>query len=182
MTWSMVTWAKLILAVTFVAAAFFVAPIADAATCQPEPPAAHALVDHDPAEGDHTGGKDHGICSHGHCHHTAAARTAVVLDALDDVLPASGADVVDIGGGTGGSAVRLAAAGHRVTVVDPSPDALAALARRAREAGGAAIQFTGAPYGPAQALNAGLITASTTAARSASTFRSPVSRSTAGRL
>lgn len=65
----------------------------------------------------------------------AAARTAVVLDALDDVLPDSGADVVDIGGGTGGSAVRLAAAGHRVTVVDPSPDALAALARRAREAG-----------------------------------------------
>lgn len=80
MTWSMVTWAKLILAVTFVAAAFFVAPIADAATCQPEPPAAHALVDHDPAEGDHTGGKDHGICSHGHCHHTAAASTTVGED------------------------------------------------------------------------------------------------------
>ena len=78
MTWSMVTWAKLILAVTFVAAAFFVAPIADAATCQPEPPAAHALVDHDPAEGDHTGGKDHGICSHGHCHHTSTARAPAV--------------------------------------------------------------------------------------------------------
>ena len=80
MTWSMATWAKLILAVTFVAAAFFVAPIADAATCQPEPPAAHALVDHDPAEGDHTGGNDHGICSHGHCHHTAAARGTLSED------------------------------------------------------------------------------------------------------
>jgi SAM-dependent methyltransferase len=43
--------------------------------------------------------------------------------------------VLDLGGGTGGQAVRLAAAGHRVTVVDPSPDALAALARRAAEAG-----------------------------------------------
>jgi SAM-dependent methyltransferase len=44
-------------------------------------------------------------------------------------------DVLDLGGGTGGVAVPLAEAGHRVTVVDPSPDALAALARRAREAG-----------------------------------------------
>ena len=43
--------------------------------------------------------------------------------------------VLDLGGGTGGQAVRLAEAGHRVTVVDPSPDALAALARRASEAG-----------------------------------------------
>ncbi len=44
-------------------------------------------------------------------------------------------DVLDLGGGTGGLAVPLAALGHRVTVVDPSPDALAALARRAEEAG-----------------------------------------------
>lgn len=42
--------------------------------------------------------------------------------------------VVDVGGGTGGFAVPLAEAGHRVTVVDPSPDALAALTRRAAEA------------------------------------------------
>ena len=41
----------------------------------------------------------------------------------------------DIGGGTGGFAVRVAEAGHRVTVVDPNPDALAALARRADERG-----------------------------------------------
>jgi len=44
-------------------------------------------------------------------------------------------EVVDIGGGTGGFAVKVAELGHRVTVVDPSPDALAALARRAREVG-----------------------------------------------
>ena len=35
--------------------------------------------------------------------------------------------MLDIGGGTGGFAVRVAELGHRVTVVDPSPDALAAL-------------------------------------------------------
>jgi ubiquinone/menaquinone biosynthesis C-methylase UbiE len=44
-------------------------------------------------------------------------------------------DVVDVGGGTGGFAVPLAEAGHRVTVVDASPDALAALTRRAADAG-----------------------------------------------
>jgi len=43
--------------------------------------------------------------------------------------------VVDIGGGTGGFAVRVAELGHRVTVIDPSPDALAALGRRADESG-----------------------------------------------
>jgi S-adenosylmethionine-dependent methyltransferase len=43
--------------------------------------------------------------------------------------------VVDVGGGTGGFAVPIAAAGHRVTVVDSSPDALAALVRRAVDAG-----------------------------------------------
>jgi SAM-dependent methyltransferase len=43
--------------------------------------------------------------------------------------------VVDLGGGTGGFAVPLARLGHRVTVVDPSPDALAAARWRAAEAG-----------------------------------------------
>jgi S-adenosylmethionine-dependent methyltransferase len=42
-------------------------------------------------------------------------------------------DVVDVGGGTGGLAVPLATSGHHVTVVDPSPDALAAAQRRAAE-------------------------------------------------
>ncbi len=64
-----------------------------------------------------------------------ATRTAVVWDALRPVLESGGLDVLDIGGGTGGSAVTAAELGNRVTVVDPSPDALAALARRAREVG-----------------------------------------------
>jgi 2-polyprenyl-3-methyl-5-hydroxy-6-metoxy-1,4-benzoquinol methylase len=69
-------------------------------------------------------------------------RTAVVWDALRNALAARAAetgrpalDVVDLGGGTGGLAVRLAQLGHRVTVVDLSPDALASLERRAAEAG-----------------------------------------------
>ncbi|HYO41093.1 MAG TPA: methyltransferase [Nocardioidaceae bacterium] len=78
----------------------------------------------------------------------SAARTAVVWDALREVLdgqhlagqhPEGQHDgavcVVDIGGGTGGFAVRVAELGHRVLVVDPSPDALATLARRADESG-----------------------------------------------
>jgi S-adenosylmethionine-dependent methyltransferase len=63
-----------------------------------------------------------------------AARTAVVWDTVRALLDGSSEQrVLDIGGGTGGFAVRLAGLGHRVTVVDPSPDALAALARRADE-------------------------------------------------
>lgn len=55
-------------------------------------------------------------------------------EALRDVL-AEPRDLLDIGGGTGGFAVRAAELGHRVLVVDPSPDALAALGRRAQEFG-----------------------------------------------
>ncbi|WP_375431649.1 class I SAM-dependent methyltransferase [uncultured Friedmanniella sp.] len=44
-------------------------------------------------------------------------------------------DIVDLGGGTGGVATALARLGHRVTVVDPSPDALASLERRTVDAG-----------------------------------------------
>jgi 2-polyprenyl-3-methyl-5-hydroxy-6-metoxy-1,4-benzoquinol methylase len=64
-------------------------------------------------------------------------RTGVVWDAVAARLAdgLAGARVVDIGGGTGGFAVPLAEQGHAVTVVDPSPDALAALDRRADEAG-----------------------------------------------
>jgi S-adenosylmethionine-dependent methyltransferase len=71
-----------------------------------------------------------------------AVRTAVVWDALDSLVAERSAtesrsclDIVDVGGGTGGFAVPLASLGHRVTVVDPNPDALAALQRRAAEAG-----------------------------------------------
>jgi len=63
-----------------------------------------------------------------------SVRTGVVWDAVVARLEPN-ARVVDIGGGTGGFAVRLAQQGHAVTVVDPSPDALAALGRRADEAG-----------------------------------------------
>src|SRR5262249_58959385 len=42
-------------------------------------------------------------------------------------------DIVDAGGGTGGFAVPLASLGHSVTVIDPSPDSLAAAQRRAAE-------------------------------------------------
>ncbi|KRA37382.1 MULTISPECIES: methyltransferase domain-containing protein [unclassified Nocardioides] len=63
-----------------------------------------------------------------------SVRTAVVWDALESALADGPRDVVDLGGGTGGFAVRLAESGHRVRVVDPSPDALAALGRRSQEA------------------------------------------------
>ncbi|MBA2739002.1 MAG: methyltransferase domain-containing protein [Nocardioidaceae bacterium] len=83
-------------------------------------------------------------------HRRSALRTAVVWDLLQTEL--AGLDspvgtgeegtakgpqgrVVDLGGGTGEFAVRVAELGHEVTVVDPSPDALAALDRRAADAG-----------------------------------------------
>lgn len=58
-----------------------------------------------------------------------------VADAVEVAGDGSLLDVLDLGGGTGGDAVRLAQQGHRVTVVDPSPDALASLHRRGVEAG-----------------------------------------------
>lgn len=67
-----------------------------------------------------------------------AARTAVVWEALQELLSHLGdgpLEIVDAGGGTGGAAVPLAELGHRVTVVEPNPDSLAALERRAAESG-----------------------------------------------
>jgi len=68
------------------------------------------------------------------------ARSTLVWDVLQEVITARAAqsgraalDIVDVGGGTGGFAVPFAALGHQVTVVDPSPDALAAAQRRAAE-------------------------------------------------
>ncbi|MEV6926986.1 methyltransferase domain-containing protein [Dactylosporangium sp. NPDC051485] len=68
---------------------------------------------------------------------SSAPRTAVVWQVLRRELERAGRPltVLDVGGGTGGFAVPLARAGHTVTVVDASPDALAALIRRAAEAG-----------------------------------------------
>ncbi|GHF31815.1 methyltransferase [Streptomyces mashuensis] len=72
----------------------------------------------------------------------ASLRTAVVWEVLRDALgrrvKAAGRDALDVldtGGGSGKFAVPLARLGHRVTVVDPSPNALFALERRAAEAG-----------------------------------------------
>ena len=67
-------------------------------------------------------------------------RSAVVRDLLGSVVTTLVAEagrgqleIIDAGGGTGGFAVPLAELGHRVTVVDPSPDSLAAAQRRAAE-------------------------------------------------
>ena len=67
----------------------------------------------------------------------SAARTTVVWEALRAALTEESGRlrVLDIGGGTGGFAVRVAELGHHVTVVDPSPDALAILDRRSEETG-----------------------------------------------
>ncbi|MFJ8016642.1 methyltransferase [Streptomyces sp. NPDC096339] len=72
----------------------------------------------------------------------ASLRTAVVWEvlkeALDRRVKATGRDVLDVldtGGGTGKFAVPVALLGHRVTVVDPSPNALFGLERRVSEAG-----------------------------------------------
>jgi len=68
--------------------------------------------------------------------------SSLVWDVLADVIAArvaqtgrSALDIVDVGAGTGGLAVGIAGRGHRVTVVDPSPDALAAARWRAAETG-----------------------------------------------
>jgi 2-polyprenyl-3-methyl-5-hydroxy-6-metoxy-1,4-benzoquinol methylase len=67
-------------------------------------------------------------------------RTALVREVLQAEVSALAGragrarlDIVDAGGGTGGFAVPLASMGHNVTVVDPSPDSLAAAGRRAAE-------------------------------------------------
>ncbi|MFG2620252.1 class I SAM-dependent methyltransferase [Streptomyces sp. NPDC048507] len=72
----------------------------------------------------------------------ASLRTAVVWEVLKEALDrrakATGRDVLDVldtGGGTGKFAVPVAHLGHRVTVVDPSPNALFGLERRVSEAG-----------------------------------------------
>nr|WP_221462620.1 methyltransferase [Streptomyces olivoverticillatus] len=71
----------------------------------------------------------------------ASLRTTVVWEVLREALDrrakAAGRDVLEVldtGGGSGKFAVPIAELGHRVTVVDPSPNALFALERRAAEA------------------------------------------------
>jgi S-adenosylmethionine-dependent methyltransferase len=57
------------------------------------------------------------------------------LSAVHARLPGHVPRVLDVGGGSGAWAVPLARTGAAVTVVDNSPNALAALQRRARDAG-----------------------------------------------
>ena len=66
-----------------------------------------------------------------------AARRVLVaeVDRLRAARPGIAPRVLDVGGGSGAWAVPLAALGCAVTVVDSSPNALAALQRRARDAG-----------------------------------------------
>jgi SAM-dependent methyltransferase len=78
------------------------------------------------------------------------ARSSLVWDVLAQVIAERAAstgraalDIVDVGAGTGGFAVSLASRGHRVTVVDPSPDALTAARWRAAEAGVALTDVQG---------------------------------------
>ena len=68
------------------------------------------------------------------------ARAVIIRDILRTVISTLVAetgrarlDILDAGGGTGGFAVPLAGLGHNVTVIDPSPDSLAAAERRAAE-------------------------------------------------
>jgi SAM-dependent methyltransferase len=66
----------------------------------------------------------------------AAGRVlAAEVARLRERRPGAAPTVLDVGGGSGAWAVPLARLGCAVTVVDSSPNALAALQRRAREAG-----------------------------------------------
>jgi SAM-dependent methyltransferase len=60
---------------------------------------------------------------------------AAEVAAVRERAPGRAPRVLDVGGGSGAWAVPLARLGCAVSVVDPSPNALAALRRRARDAG-----------------------------------------------
>lgn len=86
-------------------------------------------------------GTDTAAASPVESHPASALRTAVIWRVLRDVLAQRAArlatttlTIADVGGGTGGFAVPLAELGHDITVIDPNPDSLAALERRAAEA------------------------------------------------
>jgi S-adenosylmethionine-dependent methyltransferase len=72
-----------------------------------------------------------GAAGGGPVHRALVAEVTRVLDGRPDRPPR----VLDVGGGSGAWAVALARSGCAVTVVDNSPNALAALHRRARDAG-----------------------------------------------
>ncbi len=84
--------------------------------------------------GGHSDHSHSGGCSAGHSG-TVYRAVAAELAAVRDRAPNRAPRVLDVGGGSGAWAVPLAQMGCAVSVVDPSPNALAALRRRARDAG-----------------------------------------------
>jgi ubiquinone/menaquinone biosynthesis C-methylase UbiE len=75
-------------------------------------------------------------------HRTRSVADGFLIDLVSDQLRqwqqrrgAGEYTAVDLGGGTGTFAITLAEAGHAVTVIDPSLDALASLQRRTAERG-----------------------------------------------
>ena len=69
----------------------------------------------------------------------AHARSALIWESIAPLLERESLAVLDIGGGSGAFAVRVAETGQAVTLVDPSPDAVAAAERRADEQGVGAL-------------------------------------------
>ncbi len=78
------------------------------------------------------------------------------LNGLFAVL-GSGAEVLDVGGGTGRYALPLATRANRVTVVEQSEDSLELLATRAEEAGVTNIAVINEPWENAQAPKADMV-------------------------
>lgn len=115
------------------------------------------------------GGDGHG---HGHGHgggHGRGARFSLVNRPLDPhrtddpvvnslyALLGKDADVLDVGGGAGRYALPLATRARRVTVVEPSEDAVALLTERAAEAGLRNITVISEPWEEAEAPMADVV-------------------------
>lgn len=86
-------------------------------------------------EADASSGSRRNLRSSAHDGETSALVHRAVHGVVQSYPTRSPCRVLDVGCGSGVWAVPLAAQGAWLTVVDPSPDALASLARRAREAG-----------------------------------------------
>lgn len=83
---------------------------------------------------DHTGSEHLGALGTRHRSDPVGHVVVAALAEWESARPDLPANVVDVGGGSGADAVQIARRGHRVTVVDPSANALATLERRAADA------------------------------------------------